>query len=427
MNAKSNYCIVISYDAFSKDNWESARKKTNLAKLIANGASTNQVKSVYPTLTYVIHSTYVTGAYPNKHGVFHNNPFQPFVAEDDQNWHWFRKDIKLPTVYEAARKKGLTTAGILWPVTGKADITYNIPEIKAVKNENQALKILKNGSKLFTLAMELKYGKVRNGIAQPELDDFITLCAVDTIKKKKPNLLLMHLIDLDDTKHLLGTKGPHIEDVLNRMDKRIGDIMQAVEDAGIQDETTFLIVGDHGQLDVQYKVYLNRLFYDEGLIYEENGKMKWRAYVQGAGGAAYLHVQPDDEQAETLAIKLLNEAAQNERFGIEAIYDRQTLDSLQVDEKFNYMIEAKEGFAFEDDYEKELVVDLHANGQTYATHGYSPNKPDYTSNLIISGNQVQAGFELGEVSVADIGPTIASILGLDFKAIDGRALNVAFK
>lgn len=424
---KSNYCIVISYDAFSKDNWENARQKPNLAKLIANGASTDKVKSVYPTLTYVIHSSYVTGAYPNKHGVYHNNPFQPFIPESDQNWHWFRNDIKLPTVYEAARKKGLKTAGLLWPVSGKANIDFNIPEIRAVKNENQALKILKNGSKLFTLSMEIKHGKVRNGIEQPELDDFTTLCAIDTIKKKKPNLLLMHLIDLDDTKHMFGTKGPHIEEVLNRMDKRLGDILQAVQDAGIYDDTTFIVVGDHGQLDVQYKVYLNRLFFDNGLIYEVNGEMKWRAYVQGAGGAAYLYVQPHDEEALKLALQLLEGAAQNEAYGIEAIYDRQILDSMHIDEKFSYMLEAKEGYCFEDAYNKEVIVDLHAAGKVYATHGYSPDIPDYTSNLVISGASVKTGYDIGNVGVIDIGPTIAHILGLDFEAIDGRALVEAFK
>lgn len=423
---KSNYCIVISYDAFSKDNWESAIQQPNLAKLLEKGASTNLVKSVYPTLTYVIHSTYVTGAYPNKHGVFHNNPFQPFIPENEQNWHWFRQDIQLPTVYEAARKKGLKTAGLLWPVSGKAAIDYNIPEIKAVKNENQAIKILKSGSKLFTLSMEMKYGKVRNGIAQPELDDFTTLCAVDVIKKKKPNLLLMHLIDLDDTMHLFGTKGPHIEEVIVRMDKRLGDIIQATIDAGTYDDTTFLIVGDHSQLDVRYKVYLNRLFYDHGLIYEEHGEMKWRAYVQGAGGAAYLHVQPGEEEAKTLALQLLQEAALNEAYGIEAIYDRTQLDAMHVEERFPYMIEAKEGYCFEDDYSKDPVVDLHAIGKNYATHGYSPHKPDYTSNLIISGNSVHAALSLGEVGVVDIAPTIAHILGLDFEAIDGRAIVEAF-
>lgn len=427
MKKKSNYVIVVSYDAFSKDNWESAASKPNLAKLIERGASTNLLKSVYPTLTYVIHSSYVTGVYPDRHGVFHNNPFQPFVPENEQNWHWFRSDIQAPTVYEAAREKGLTTAGLLWPVSGKANINFNIPEIKAIKNENQALKILKSGSKLFTLQMEMKYGKVRQGIQQPYLDDFTTVCAVDTIKKRKPNLLLMHLIDIDDTKHLLGTKGPHIEEVIERMDRRIGDLVQATKDAGIYEETTFIIVGDHSQLDVQYKVYLNRILYEEGLIYEENGKWHWRAYVQSAGGAAYLHVQPGDTEAEQLALSILQEAARKETYGIEAILSTQQLQEFHVDSQFRYMIEAKEGYAFEDDHLQEAVIDLHALGKKYATHGYSPTKPDYTSNLIISGNNVIAGSDIGEACVVDLGPTIAHILDLDFGNTDGRALTEIFK
>lgn len=427
MKKNNKYVIVVSYDAFSKDNWESAASKPNLAKLIERGASTNLMKSVYPTLTYVIHSSYVTGVYPDRHGVFHNNPFQPFVPENDQKWHWFRSDIQVPTVYEAARKKGLTTAGLLWPVSGKAAINYNIPEIKAVKNENQALKILKSGSKLFTMQMEMKYGKVRQGIQQPYLDDFTTLCAVDTIKKKKPNLLLMHLIDLDDTKHVHGTKGSHIEEVIERMDRRIGELVQATKDAEIYEDTTFIIVGDHSQLDVQYKVYLNRILYDEGLIYEDNGNWHWRAYVQSAGGAAYLHVQPGDVEAEKIALTILQDAARNEAYGIEAILSAEELQEFHVASKFRYMIEAKEDFAFEDDHLQEAVVDLHALGEKYATHGYSPNKPEYTSNLIISGNGVKAGSTIGEACVVDIGPTIAHILDVDFANTDGRALTEIFK
>lgn len=424
---KDKYLIVVSYDAFSQDNWESARKQPNLAKLIQNGAFTTKVKSVYPTLTYVIHSSYVTGMYPNKHGVYHNNPFQPFVPEEDQAWHWFRNDIKVPTVYEEIRKQGMTVAGIVWPVSGKAAIKYNIPEIRAIKNEHQALKILKNGSKLFSLTMELKYGKHRNGIMQPQLDDFITRCAVDTIKNKKPNLLLMHLIDLDDTKHALGTQGTHIEQVIERMDTRLGDIIQAVEDAGIKDNTTFLVVGDHGQLDVRYKVHLNHLLKEQGLIYEENSQMQWRAYVQGAGGAAYLHIKDDDQETEELALAILEQALAEDQYGIESIYSRSELDKLHVDSTFRYMLEAKEGYAFDDAFDKPVVFDLHAHDIKYATHGYSPNKFGYTSNLVISGTGIKNEFELGDVEVIDIAPTIANILGVDFNNCDGRPLTEIFK
>lgn len=424
---KEKHVIVISYDAFSQDNWEMANKQPNLSKLIKNGAYTTKVKSVYPTLTYVIHASYVTGVYPNKHGVYHNNPFQPFVAEEDQQWHWFRRDIKVPTVYEEVTRRGMSVAGILWPVTGKAAIQYNIPEIKAIKNENQALKIMKNGSPLYSISMELKYGRYRKGIEQPYLDDFSTMCAVDTIKRKKPNLLLLHLIELDDTKHALGTTGPHIEQAICRMDKRIGDLIQAVKEAGIQDDTTFIVVGDHGQLNVRYKVHLNRLLKDHGLIYEENEEMIWRAYVQGAGGAAYLHVRQGDEEAQKLALDLLQQAMDEDGYGIESILTRNELDELHVETRFHYMLEAKEGYAFDDAHDEPLIIDLHERGIKYATHGYSPHKPDYTSVLVISGEAIKSEFKLGEVEVIDLAPTIANILGIDFSNCDGRTLEEMLK
>ena len=127
----------------------------------------------------------------------------------------------MPTIYDALKANGLTSAGILWPVTAKSSITYNLPEVVAINGENQALKVLKNGSPLFCLGLELKYGRIREGTSQPYLDDFSTACAVDTIKRKRPNLMLLHLIDLDDTKHAYGTKGQAVDNVIERMDKRL--------------------------------------------------------------------------------------------------------------------------------------------------------------------------------------------------------------
>lgn len=421
-----NHLIVISYDAFSADQWEPARRLPHLARLIANGAAGARLKTVYPSFTYVIHSTFVTGVYPDKHGVYHNNPLQPFVPDEEQRWFWLRRDIQAPTVVEAARKHGLRTAALLWPVTGKAAIDYNIPEIRALKGEHQALKILRNGSPWFSLQMEWKYGKVRRGITQPYLDDFTTRCAVDTIKNKQPHLLLLHLIELDDAKHAGGTTGPHIDQTLARMDRRIGAIVQAVEDAGLTERTTFLIVGDHGQKDVRYKVHLNKLLLEKGLIYAEAGEPKWRAYVQGAGGSAYLHIRDGDEEAERLAVELLEQAMGEERYGIEALYTRKELDGLHVAPQFRYMLEAKVGYCFEDATDQPVVVDLEALGRRYATHGYSPDKPDYRSVLVVSGRGIKPGGAIGDCEVVDIAPTMARILGIDFGRCDGRVLDEIF-
>ena len=424
---KAKHLIVISYDAFSEDNWEKARKLPNLSKLIKTGAYSAELKSVYPTLTYVVHTTMVTGVYPDKHGIYHNNPLQPFIPEKEQSWFWFKRDVKVPAIYDTVKKQGLKSAGILWPVTGKAAIRYNIPEIRAIKKENQALKILKNGSPLYSIGMEKKYGRLRKGIEQPYLDNFTTMCAVDTIKRKKPNLLLMHLIDLDDAKHEYGTDSPKIDEVLIRMDKRLGDIIEAVREAGMIDDTVFMVVGDHGQINIRYKVRLNQLLKEKGLIYEENNELRWRAYIQNAGGSAYLYLKENDHEAEQLALEILNTAMTEDCYGIERLYSREELKSLYAPSTASYMIEAKSGFCFSDSLKGAVVTDLDEQGIKYATHGFSPDKPDYKCVLVVSGACIKDNHQISDVQMVDIAPTMADILGVDFENCDGRSLVEIFR
>lgn len=424
--AMAKHLIVISYDAFSEDHWALASRLPNLAELIKNGAHSHKLKSVYPTLTYVVHTTIATGVYPDKHGIHHNNPFQPFIKEEEQNWFWFRNAIKVPTIYDVAREHKMSTAGILWPVSGKSSIQYNIPEIRAIKNENQALKILKSGSPLYCVDMELKYGRIRKGIEQPYLDDFTTKCAIDTIKRKKPNLLMMHLIDLDDAKHAYGTDSDEVKQVITRMDKRLGDIMQAVDEAGIKDDTIFLILGDHGQFNVRYKVHLNNLLQEKGLIYEENGEMKWRAYFQCGGGAAYLHIRQGDEEAEQIALAVIGDHMRDESSGIEKLYARDELDYFHVGQTTKYMLEAKRGYCFDESMDEPTIVDLDKQGVKFATHGYSPDKDGYRCNLVVSGEKIRNGHPIGDIEMVDIAPTMAKILGIDFNPGDGRPLEEIF-
>ncbi|SDF53914.1 Predicted pyrophosphatase or phosphodiesterase, AlkP superfamily [Fontibacillus panacisegetis] len=424
--AMAKHLIVISYDAFSEDHWELASTFPNLSKLINNGAYSKELKSVYPTLTYVVHTTIATGVYPDKHGIHHNNPLQPFVKEEEQDWFWYREDIKVPTIYDAAREQHLNTAGLLWPVSGKSSIKYNIPEIRAIRNENQALKVLKNGSPLYCIQMEMKYGRLRKGIQQPYLDDFTTKCAIDTIKNKKPNLLMLHLIDLDDAKHAFGTDSHEVKQVIARMDTRLGEIIQAVEEAGIKEDTVFMVLGDHGQFNVRYKVHLNNLLQEKGLIFKENGEWRWRAYFQCGGGSAYLHIRQDDEEAELLALAAIEDHMRDEASGIEKWYTRDEMDHLHASKFTKYMLEAKRGYCFEEGLEQPTIVDLKHQGVTYATHGYSPDKPEYRCNMVVSGDKIKSGHPIGDVNMVDIAPTMAKILGIEFNACDGRALEEIF-
>ncbi len=81
---------------------------------------------------------------------------------------------------------------------------------------------LKASSPAFLLRMNQKYGHLRRGIQQPELDDFITACAVDTLKHKKPWLTLIHLVDMDSMRHRYGVRSDEALAALHRLDQRVG-------------------------------------------------------------------------------------------------------------------------------------------------------------------------------------------------------------
>ncbi len=90
------------------------------------------------------------------------------------------------------------------------------------------------------------------------------------------------------------------------------------------------------------------------------------------------------------------------------------------------MLEAKLGYSFDDRITGPLVTDLKKENKTYATHGYSPEKPEYGCCFVLSGKGIKKGHQLGEVHMVDIAPTIASILGVDFGPCDGEVLEDAF-
>ena len=54
-------------------------------------------------------------------------------------WYWYAEMIKSPTLWNAARQAGLTTAAVGWPVSVGARLDYNFPEYRVTRNADDAL------------------------------------------------------------------------------------------------------------------------------------------------------------------------------------------------------------------------------------------------------------------------------------------------
>lgn len=165
---------MISLDALGSLDFETVRQLPNFRKYLKYAAFSSQVQSIYPSLTYPAHTTIVTGRTPAHHGVVNNTLLQPERSSPD--WCWQRHYIKGTTLYDEALARNMKVAALLWPVTAKSDITWNMPEIFANRPwSNQILTSAANGSLRYQLLMNQKFGRFRDGRCQPALDNFTQL------------------------------------------------------------------------------------------------------------------------------------------------------------------------------------------------------------------------------------------------------------
>ncbi|AWC27377.1 ectonucleotide pyrophosphatase/phosphodiesterase [Bacillus cytotoxicus] len=428
--AVTNHVIILSFDCLSALDFPILQELPHFQSLMQRGAIAKKVETIYPSLTYPSHATIVTGNYPSKHGVVCNTLLQP--GRESPDWHWYRRSIKGTTLYDEARKANLTTAALLWPVTGRAKIDYNLPEIFPNRPwQNQILVSLFSGSLLYQLELNHRFGHIRKGLSQPELDDFVLASAVYTIQTKKPNVMFVHFTDLDTQRHYHGFHSPETEAAIKRHDERLGKITKALQASGIYEESTIIALGDHSALNESKAIQLNVLFHQKGLIsINQRGKLThWKAYCQSCDGSAYVYVKDkNDIQTIQTVQHLLETLLQNKQNGIEFILHDEAAKEYGADGNCLFMLEAQEGYYFTESYTGDFIKEITKNDvisnkkYTFGTHGYSPTKPNYETIFIAGGKGIRQGVVIPYMRLIDEGPTIARLLGLHLGKTDGTVI-----
>lgn len=419
---KKQRMYIISLDAFGANDLAYAKTLPNFKLLLERSALVERVETVYPSLTYMAHTSIVTGVYPNKHGITNNTYLQPGRTSPD--WHWYAKDIEVPTLFDAAHEKGYKTASFLWPVTGRSkSIDYNLTEIFPNRPwQNQVLVSLYSSTTLFILELERKFGHLRNGIQQPELDEFLTASILETIQTKNPDLMAIHYVELDSMRHHFGVHSPQSQQAIQNMDKHLGQIIEVMKQKGIFEETVIAILGDHYQIDTHTVVHLNSYFQQLGWIKlnSNNEPTSWEVIAKGADGATYIYTKPG------MDLEKVRQALEKFPKGIETIYTQEQAEQLGADVTCSFLLEAERGYYFVDAlgplFEATKGSDYHK-----ATHGFSPTKENYETMLFLSGPGIDSTARLPFARLVDEGPTFLYAMGYEFNhPTDGRILKELF-
>ncbi|MBF2363173.1 alkaline phosphatase family protein [Listeria marthii] len=419
------HLFVISLDALGALDLKDTADLPVLHELIETGTHIQEVETIYPSLTYPAHTSIITGHYPATHGIVNNTKIQP--EKDSPDWYWYKKAIQVPTLYDLAKAHGMTTAAFLWPVAAKSGIDYNIAEIFPNRFWlTQMMVSLHASSPLFLIDMDRKFGHLRKGINQPDLDIFLTASVVDTIKTKKPTLLLTHLVDMDSMRHAHGVTSPEATAALKRHDRRLAEIIQATKDAGIYENTVFAVLGDHYQINVTHAIRLNVLFAEKGWVTVVDDKITdWEVYAKSCDGSCYIYTKNEQH------IKEIQQVLQNMP-EIEEVLTAAEIAHRGADSSATLMVEGKAGYYFMDDlygplYEEVTEEMLGKPGYYKAVHGYSPHKPDYKTTIIFNGPGIKKGEKITSAHLVDEAPTFAKILGLPFPNTAGKVIEALFE
>ena len=418
--------VIISLDAVFSADADFLLSLPNLGRLAQEGVFCSQVQTIYPSLTYPIHTSLMTGCYPDTHGIDHNEPFQPDKKPSQRSWYWDDQMIRADTLFSRAKKAGRECAAILWPVTGHSKhVKFNFPEVLALPGENQTLKVLAYGSTAWLLLNELRFGNQRKSTKQPFLDDFAVLITEKLIqrhyvpgrklghkediipsKRKQaqhmPDLLALHLTDCDTMRHQFGVFSEEARQALERLDLRVGRVMDELKKRGLLEDTIIAVVSDHGQADITGSLPLDSWL--------QANKVPARAQTLGLG--AYIRIRRADYLP---VLETLTEHQQ--QLHLQHIYTREELRSLHAAEDVYLAVEPEEGI---------VIVDEENQVKTGATHGFGPRHIGSRTLLWLRGPQFLKGLVLEECSLVDIAPTLAAAAGLTLPQAQGRVLQETF-
>lgn len=70
--------------------------------------------------------------------------------------------------------------------------------------------------------------------------------AIEVLQKEKPTFLFIHFDDVDHAGHTFGWKSPEYFAAVAQIDDLIGQVLSALGEAGIRDQTVVLVTADHG-------------------------------------------------------------------------------------------------------------------------------------------------------------------------------------
>jgi predicted AlkP superfamily pyrophosphatase or phosphodiesterase len=409
---EKKYVIIISIDGFRPDFYREDKWATPILHHLAkNGVSADGVRGVFPSVTYPSHTTIITGKMPLEHGIYYNSPFEPDGATG--KWYWESDLIKTPTLWSLAKNAGLKTASVFWPVSVGAPVDYNIPEFWSLDKSIDRISPIRENAKPKGLFEEIEQNATGKLTAIDLNSDFLSAdengsrMVAYLIKKYHPNLLTFHIYSVDHASHAEGRDGEMVRRAVAGADHAVGNILEAIEQAGIKENTTLIITGDHGFVNIYKSLNPNVLLAQNGVIADTAAKANWKAKFHTSGAAAFLHLNQTNDVKTVNKVRSLLKALPEEQKSLFRIVERKELDEIGTDPNVALALAPIEGYSMGVSTKGDFIKS--AKG---GTHGFFPDFKNIETGFIAYGAIFKKEVVIPSMGLEDIAPIVSKILNL---------------
>jgi predicted AlkP superfamily pyrophosphatase or phosphodiesterase len=383
--APKHRLLIISVDGldwrYLRDADQMGLKIPAFRKLLAESPAVAEggVLGVWPTITWPSHTTMLTGVRPDQHGILANASGKP----DPTVNYWAASKIKVQTLYQCAGAAGYTSAAINWPVTVNAQINWLMPEVYNMRNGET--------SDMATVVQYSTPGLIDEVTAADAKfpnqwfdDESEVIAARYIITRKHPDLIMVHLGDLDGEQHAQGPFTRDARGVVERMDNAVGEIL-----AVLPKDYDFALVSDHGFEAIDHIANLKAMAaadgvtggmsIDGGLVTTTDAKVAAWLKAQAGKGDVGREV-PHDELARIAPL---------------------LAPSLAAYEPAPHVM-----------FGKAATGPAHTESDTKGNHGFWPTRPDYHSVFLMSGPGVAAFKPKTEIPMLTLASHFQDAMGL---------------
>ncbi|NLR61126.1 alkaline phosphatase family protein [Chitinophaga polysaccharea] len=417
---RADHVVLITIDGFRPEFYtDPSWGMVNLQMMKDNGVWADGVNSVFPTVTYPNHTSLITGVTPAKHGIYYNAPFEPKGATGV--WYFYYDSIKVPTLFDVVHKAGKQSANVIWPVSVGAPIDYNIPDVWAIGKKDRR-ELMARVCKPLSLWQEVqehatgKLGPKDFTMEEGEMimDENVARMSAYLIATYKPALTTVHLACTDHYEHEQGRDGFLVRKAIAGADRALGTIIEALKRAGIYERTAIVVTGDHGFVDINKTFSPNILLAKNGLL-NNAATGDWKAQFHVSGGAAFLHLKEERDVATSNKVLDILQKLPAEQRQLFKIISHSQVEAAGADPHAAFALAATPGVTIGGAAAGNLVKS--AKG---GTHGYFPDFKEIQTGFVAYGAGIIKGGHVKEMSVMDVAPVVAQLLGLLLEKTDGK-------